>query len=156
ALHHDLRVDLAGVAAGNHVFRGRGNENVAVQHQQLFGGHGLRAAESERGAVAVFVFDQLVNVDAGGIVQAAIDLRHADDLVAALVHEAGSVGADVAEALNHNPAVVEGQIQIAQALVASQHHAAAGGLDAASRTSDIERLAGDHAGHGVAHVHGVG
>ena len=35
-------------------------------------------------------------------------------------------------------------------------HAAAGGLNAAARAADVERLAGDHAGDGLAHVHGVG
>ena len=99
---------------------------------------------------------ELVDVDAVGIVEAAVLLGDADDLVAVLHHEAGGVGADVAEALNDDAAAVDGQVEIAQALVADHHDAAAGGLDAAARAADVERLAGDDAGDGVAHVHGVG
>ena len=48
ALHHDARLDLVGVAAGDHVLGGRGNQNLAIGDQQLFAGHGLCAAEAER------------------------------------------------------------------------------------------------------------
>ncbi len=64
AFHDDASLDLVRVAAGNHVLGGRRNEDVAVGDDQLFAGHGLRAAESKDGSVAILVFDQLVDIDA--------------------------------------------------------------------------------------------
>ena len=52
--------------------------------QQLFAGHGFRAAEAENRVVAVLVLEQLVNVDAVGVEQAAVPLGDADNLVALL------------------------------------------------------------------------
>ena len=41
-------------------------------------------------------------------------------------------------------------------LVADDHDATAGGLAASARATHAQRLAGDHRGYGLAHVHGVG
>ena len=46
--------------------------------------------------------------------------------------------------------------KLLERLVADDHDAAAGGLTAAAGSANVERLAGDDAGHGLAHVHGVG
>ena len=101
---------------------------------QLVAGHGLGAAEAENRVVAVLVLEQLVNVDAVGIVEAAVFLGDADDLVAVLHHQAGGIGADVAEALNDDAAAVDGHVEIAQALVAD-HHARRGRWPQCGRAS---------------------
>ena len=97
-----------------------------------------------------------MDVDAVGIGEAAFFFGDADDLVAVLHHQAGGVRADIAEALNDDAAAIDGHVEVAQALVADHHHAAPGSLNTAARAADVERLAGDDAGDGAAHVHGVG
>jgi len=47
ALDDYLCLDLAGVAAGDHVLPGCGNENIAFRNQQFIAGHGLRSAEAQ-------------------------------------------------------------------------------------------------------------
>ena len=147
---------LVRVAAGDHVLGRRRNQDVAIGNDQLLAGHGFRAAESQNRVVAVLEFQQLVDVDAVGIEQPAVLLGDADDLVAVLHHQAGGVRAHVAEALDDHPAAVDGHLQVAQALVADHHHAAAGGFNPPARAADVERLARHHAGHRLPHVHGVG
>ena len=72
------------------------------------------------------------------------------------MHQPRGVRAHVAETLDDHATALDGHVEVAQALVADHHHAAAGGLNAPARAADVDRLAGDHAGHRLAHVHGVG
>ena len=46
--------------------------------------------------------------------------------------------------------------KLAQRLVGDDHAAAAGGFGAAFRSAEVDGLAGDHRGLGVAGVHGIG
>ena len=108
ALHHDARLDLVGVAAGDHVLCRRGNQDLAVGQQQLLAGHGFCAAEAKNRIIAVLVLEQLVNIDAGGVVQAAVALGDAHDLVALLLHQARGIRSHIAESLDHDTAALDG------------------------------------------------
>jgi hypothetical protein len=71
-------------------------------------------------------------------------------------HQLGRHAAHVAEALNHHAAILGRQAEHLQRLQGDDHAAAAGGLRAAARAAQRQRLAGHHGRHGVARVHGVG
>src|SRR6202044_1162333 len=121
-----------------------------------FARHGLCTTESKNCVVAVLLFEQLVNVDARRIVEPAITLRYAGDLVTAFLHEARGVRTHVAKALNDDAATVNRHVEVAQALIAGHLDPAARSLNAALRATDVQRLAGDNAGNCLSHVHGVG
>ncbi len=72
-----------------------------------------------------------------GFEETAVLFGDAHDLVAVLHHQAGGVRAHVAEALNDDATAVDGHVQVAQAFVADNHHAAAGGFNAAARAADV-------------------
>ena len=91
------------------------------------------------------------------VVQTAADFGDADDLVAGFVHQLGGIGTDVAEALHDDARSLVGEMfELFAGLIANDHHAASGRFAAAARAADVDRLAGDDRGHGLAHVHGVG
>ena len=85
-----------------------------------------------------------------------MNIGHADDAVAGLMHQRGGHRADVAETLNDHARLLALHAELRERLVADQHQAAAGGFVAAVRAAHLDRLAGDHGGGGAAHVHGVG
>src|SRR5579864_1148274 len=72
------------------------------------------------------------------------------------MHQLRGVGADVAEALDDDARAFALKAKLLEGLVADDHYAAAGGLTATTRPADVQRLAGDDRGYGLAHVHGVG
>ena len=74
------------------------------------------------------VFDERVDVDAVGVVEAAVVLGDADDRVALFGEELGGVGADVAEALDDDAAAFDGHAEVLEGLVADDGDAAAGGF----------------------------
>ena len=47
-------------------------------------------------------------------------------------------------------------LQVLDGFVGDDHHAAAGGFAASARSAHVQRLAGDHRGDRLPHVHGVG
>ena len=77
-----------------------GNQDVAIDQQQFGGIVLLGPREALNGAIALAEFPQRRKVDAVFLVQAAVNLDDADDLVSGLRHEAGRVRTDVAEALH--------------------------------------------------------
>ena len=90
-----------------------------------------------------------MNVDTGGIVEPAILLGDADDLVTVLHHQPGCIGAHIAESLNNDATALNGHVEITKALAAHHLHASPCGLHTAARTTDIQRLAGYDAGDGM-------
>ena len=73
-----------------------------------------------------------------------------------LHHQPRCIRAHVAKALDNHAASVDGHIQVAEALIADNHHAAACRFHASARSADVQRLARNNARHGLAHMHGVG
>ena len=100
-------------------------------------------------------FDQTVQVDPVLVVEASTHLGDANNFVSSLMHEMGSVGADVAESLHNHAAALTRQAELLDGLVAYHHHAAAGSLAASSGATDVDGLSGNARGHGLPHVHGV-
>ena len=86
---------------------------------------------------------------------AGVVLRR-DDLRAGAVEQLGRRRAHVAEALHRHPRALQVEVQAARGLAAGDEHAAPGGLDAPERATQVDRLAGDHAGGGGADVHRIG
>jgi len=156
AFAEDLAADAFGVLAGDDIFCGRGDEDVALVGEELVlvGGFGL--AESGDGAGFGAVLDEGGDVDAVGVVEAAVVLGDADDGVALFVEELGGVGADVAESLNDDAGAVDGHAELLHGLVADDGDAAACGFFASAGAAEVDGLAGDDGVDGLAHVHGVG
>src|SRR5204863_3992162 len=86
----------------------------------------------------------------------AVVLDDTDDLVASFEHQLGGVRADVAESLDDDARALAAHAQLFQGLIANDHQPAAGGLTASARSAHVHRLAGDHGGDGLPHVHGIG
>ena len=105
-----------------------------------------RSGEAGDRAGLLAVLDQRADVDAIRVVEAAVVLGDADDLVALFGEKLGGVGADVAEALNDDAAALDGHAEVLQRLVADDGDAAAGGLAASARAAEVDRLAGDDGG----------
>ena len=102
------------------------------------------------------MLEQSIDVQAVRIVDRAIVFDDADDLETGARHQPGRHAAHVAEALNHHAGAGRFDAEPAQRLQRDDHAAAAGGFRAAARSAQSHRLAGDHRGHGLALVHGVG
>ena len=100
AFAEDAALKSTGVAAGDDVLGGGGDEYVARLGEEGVLVEGLRAGEAMDGAGAGLVLEELGDVDAVGVVECAVELADADDLVALLPEEIGGVGADVAESLH--------------------------------------------------------
>src|ERR1700720_3953652 len=89
AFHYDFGFDVIGVLAGDDVLGGGGDEDFAVGNQKLFGVGGFRAGEPVNALGSIPVFQQIVDVDALRVEQAAVELGDADDLVARVGHQFG-------------------------------------------------------------------
>ncbi len=89
------------------------------------------------------------------VVDAAADVADRDDAPAELRDARRGVAAHVAEALHDHAAVLRELEQVHHA-VGAEGDAAPGGFLAPERAADAHRLARDDAGHGVAHLVGVG
>ena len=152
----DLAADAFGVFAGDDVFGCRGDEDVALIGEEFVRVGGFGLAEAGDGAGLGAVFDEGGDVDAVGVVEAAIVFGDADDGVALFVKEFGGVGADVAEALNDDSAAVDGHAKVFHGFIADDGDAAASGFFAAARAAEVDGLAGDDGVDCLAHVHGVG
>src|SRR5208282_1709950 len=71
-------------------------------------------------------------------------------------HQFGRHSAHVAEALHDDARVGWFKTEAPQSLHGDDHAATSGGFGAAARSAQVERLAGDNRGAGLAFVHGVG
>src|SRR5207248_329464 len=81
AFDQDLCLHALGILASDLVLGGGGDEDLAIGGEQVGGGARFRTGKSDDGAVTLLVFEQLLDIDALGIEQAAIPLAHADDLI---------------------------------------------------------------------------
>ena len=149
-------LSCAGVAAGDDVLGGGGDEDVALLDEDGVLVEGLGAGELVDAAGAGLVLEELGDVEAVGVEERAIVLADADDLVALVPEELGGVGADVAEALDDDRGFGGDHVEVLEGLVGDDGDAAAGGLATAAGAAERDGLAGDDRGHGLAHVHGVG
>ena len=88
AFAEDLAAERSALLAGDHVLGRGGNQDLAVVGEKLVLVDGFGAGETDDGAGCAAVLDQGVDVDAVGVVEAAVVLGDADDLVALLAREA--------------------------------------------------------------------
>src|SRR5581483_5457698 len=156
AFAENAALDLSGVAAGDHVLGGRGHQDVAFRNQQLLRIVRLGPGEAGDGTFAQAVLPQRVNINSILVVQPAVHLGDADNLVTVLVHEPRGIPAHVAKALNNHARLLAIHVQPLQRLVAYDHHPAAGGLAPPARSPNVDGLAGHHRGDRLPHVHRVG
>src|SRR5208283_4202716 len=152
----DTGLYLVGIFGSNDVFRGRGDQDFAIGDQQLFRGAPLGAFEAVYGAFLLTVVPEGLNVDALAVVQAAIPFANANYFVADLVHEQGRVGADVAESLDDDAGTLASHLEVLDGFIAYDHDTPAGSLPAATRAAHVHRLARNHRGDRLPHVHGIG
>src|SRR5437016_4174542 len=96
----DLTLHAVRVAAGDLVFGGCGNQNLAIGEQQLCWIVLLRSRETMDRAIALPELPERFDVDAVLVVKPPAHFADADDLVTGFGHQAGSIGTDVAKALN--------------------------------------------------------
>src|ERR1700736_1061766 len=80
----------------------------------------------KRFAVAVDPFAQFWDVEAGFVVQTAVDVCNADDLVARFMHQVGGLRADVAKALNDDASAATLHAEFLNGFVAADHQTTAG------------------------------
>src|SRR6202034_4348253 len=90
------------------------------------------------------------------VVKATTHFDDADDLVSRGRHEPSRVRSHVTEALNDDAAAVAIQAQLLDRLLANHEHAASRRFGAPARSADVDRLAGDDSGYGLARMHGIG
>ena len=149
---------LMGVLVGDLVFDGRGDCDLAGLEEDIAGAHPGAAGGKvlQRLFLVVDPVHDLGDIEAVFVVEAAGDVREADDLVARLVHELGGHGADVAEALHDDAAARVAHAQLGEGFVAAHQHAAASGFLAAARAAQLDGLAGHDGGGGLVDVHGKG
>ena len=81
--------------------RGR-DEHGAGLLQQLLVAHALSGIVALEAAMDSRVADRLLDIDTGGIVDAAADIADTDDAAAVFKKSKGGVGADVAKALDND------------------------------------------------------
>ena len=72
------------------------------------------------------------------------------------VEKIGRYAADIAHALHGHGNALQRAAELFHQHAGAEHHAAARGLAAAQRAAHLDGLARDHAGHGVALLHGIG
>src|ERR1700733_5880585 len=102
----------------------------------------------KRFALPVDPLDQLRDVEAGFVVETAMDVRNADDLITGLVHQIGGLRADVAKALNDDASAATLHSEFLNSFVTADHQPTSGSFRAALRAAEFERLAGDDGGSG--------
>jgi hypothetical protein len=102
------------------------------------------------------VRDRRGNVEAVRVHVGAADVGDTDDHAAGLVEEFRCDRTDVAEALHGDARDARIEPEPRHFVERDERHAATGGLDAAARAADLDRLARDDARHRLVHVHRVG
>src|SRR6185437_13470230 len=156
ALADDFCFEVFRVAAGNDVFGGRRDKDFALGGENPFGISSLCGFEAKDRAIALAIFEEGSDVDAVWIIECAVILDHADDLIALFLQEMGRIGTNVAEALYDDSAAVALDVEIAEGPVADNADSAPGRFPAPTGAADVDGFAGHDAGDGLTHVHGVG
>jgi len=101
-----------------------GDDDVAVQGDELVGGDRLDAVEVVEPAAVLQVLAQGVAVDAGLVVDRAERVRDADDLRAEVLQDRGGPGAHVAESLHDDARVGRREAEMRGGLAEAQDDAA--------------------------------
>src|SRR4029077_1712472 len=158
ALAQDFAFDAVSVFRGDLIFSGSGNKNLAGMEKDLLRAHLLAPAGKigKRLALAVDPFDEFGDVETSFVIKSAVNIRDADDFIARLVHQVGSLRADVTKTLDNDARAVTLHAEFLNCLVAADHKAAAGRFGAALGATEFKWLACDDSGGGLAEVHGVG
>ena len=108
------------------------------------------------GSGAGAVLEEGGYVDAVLVDEGSIIFGDAEDGVALAVEQFRGVRAYVAKALDNDAALGDVHAEVFDGFVAADGDAAAGGFLASSGAAEVDGLAGDDGGGGLADVHGVG
>src|SRR5262245_2295539 len=156
AFDDDLCLDAAHVVFRDLVLDRGWYENVHGQREELVVADAFGAGEAINGLVRGRVLDERRDVQALCVVDAAAPIGDGDDLRAEFGDQLGSDGADVAETLDGDGRFREIETRVLRGFTRRDHHAAAGGFASSERAAELNGLAGDDGGFGVADVHAVG
>src|SRR5260370_1327869 len=96
------------------------------------------------------------NLEAGGVVDAAVQVDDEDNLESGASHELRRHAADISETLDDHARRGALQAETAERLLDDDHAAASGGFGAPFRSAQRDGLAGDDGGLSMARVHRVG
>ena len=157
-LQDDFRLDLLGVLGGDLVFQGGRDQQFAFAFQQ-FGVGDFTAGPEGRGAGNELgfglVYHDLVRVHAVGIMDRRLGIRDSDDAEAVLVQQPGARVRGIAESLEDDPGFSRDHPQFLFEMAEDDVPAPSGGVVAAERAAEHDRLAGDHRRRGMADDVGV-
>src|SRR5439155_4762027 len=150
----DLSFDPGGVIRRQDAFQGARGDDVDGELQEIFVRDLPRTRESDDAPGLLLEREDLLRVEAFLAVDAAFRVGDRDDLRALLVvHQAGVVGPDVAEALDRDARAFQVQLDLLAGLAGGIHHAPRRRFVPAERAADHERLARDDARLGEPLVH---
>jgi hypothetical protein len=133
-----------------------GDQHFAGNGQKLGVGDALGSGKAADGLVLGDPLVEPLQIEAMRAVDAAPDVRDGDHACAELVGDPCRHSADLAEALDGDSSALHRDPKVAADLDHAGHHATAGRLGTPQRAADLDGLAGDHAGHRVALLLGVG
>ena len=102
------------------------------------------------------MFYEGVDVEAGRVVDGTVPLDDGDHAEASGGHKFGCLAADVAETLDNDFGLFGVDLEFLEGFESDEEAAAAGGFGTSAGAAEVEGLAGDDSGNGVAFVHGVG
>ena len=156
ALSKNFAFHPIGITAGDLILGSGGDQDLAIGDQQFRSIIALRAGEAMDRALALPEFPEGIDIDTVLVIETAFHFRDAEDLITCLGHQAGGVRSYIAKSLNDHTRGLTGEAQLLNSLFADDHDAASGCLAAAARAANVERLARNHGGYGLAHVHGIG
>ena len=111
-LDDDGGLDPVGVALVNDALDGGGDEHVAVEFEQVGVGYVIRAGESDDAGSFLQVLDDLWDVEAAWVVDAALDAADGDDPATHLVGDPRDPATDLSESLNHDASAIHGKTHV--------------------------------------------
>ena len=149
-------LNAAGVGFGDLLLQRRGDQDVARRVPERVARESLGLGEPGHGALARHMGQQGRHVQTAFPVDGAAVVLHDHNLRAGLGEQLGRHAAHVAEALDGNACLGDVHADALGSLGAHGEDASAGGLATTERSTEVHRLAGDHAGGGGAFVHGIG
>ena len=153
ALDDELRLDVTRVARGQLVADRCGHEKIAIDGEQLLVADLLGTGKSLERLLARPILEHPFDRKAERVVNPAVILGDRDHGAARFFEQLRADAAHVAEALHGDPRLMRRAAKVLECRGRADRHAATGGLDAAQRTADLDRLAGDRGGRGVTQVH---
>jgi hypothetical protein len=153
---HDLGADSRRVLHRDLVLERRRNQHVDVKGPQIVIRQRVCVREALDGLPLLDVRAQRREVEAAGVVDAALPVGDRDDPGAEPCQQLGGYRADVAKALDRDGGAVDVESQVLRRLARHDRDAASGRLAAPERPAHFDRLAGDDRGFRMADVHAVG